>query len=145
MCAQAFSAERAPYGVRLGGGERKNLLATRTDSVQLFTVKEVRVVSWPTGRIARCGRRGAFSALVKITKETDAESRNTYTVVLFDSIPKSPKSRVGWKLHLGTGRNQGWDRCFRGGCGGNYKKMEYVSIVLRRYWREGDRHLTVHS
>jgi hypothetical protein len=56
MCPQAFSEERACYRVRLGGGKRKNLLATRTDSVQLFTVKEVPVVSWPTGLIARCGR-----------------------------------------------------------------------------------------
>ena len=53
MCAQAFSVERASYRVRLGGGERKNLLATRTDSVQLFAVKEVRVVSWPTGLVGK--------------------------------------------------------------------------------------------
>jgi hypothetical protein len=73
MCPQVFPAERASCRVRLGGGERKNLLVTRTDSVQLFAVKEVRVANWPTGVMGRCGLRGASSALVKITKETDAE------------------------------------------------------------------------
>lgn len=41
MCPQVFSAERASGRVRLGGGEKKNLLVTRTDSVQLFAVKEL--------------------------------------------------------------------------------------------------------
>ena len=35
MCPPAFSAERASDRVRLGGGGRKNLLVTGTDSVQL--------------------------------------------------------------------------------------------------------------
>jgi hypothetical protein len=77
ISSQAFSAERASDRVRLGGGGRKNLLVSRTDSVQLFTVNEVRVVSWPTGLIARCSRRDSSFALVKITKETDAKSKRT--------------------------------------------------------------------
>jgi hypothetical protein len=42
MCPQVFSEERASYRVRLGGGERKNLLVTRTDSVQLFALTDWR-------------------------------------------------------------------------------------------------------